>query len=313
MLYCNLGKYYDVIYVLTEYFNCGAQYKCVDLSNVPHALFPFFCKINNNSYLQKIFKTCLDDLAQNDTIEVIAEKIFDQENTINDIINFYFPNSNCVYNTNNCKFIQNISNLIMESNYSSELKCALYSFFIDPLVITQQLLRALLDVDAQITVLYNNNQRSISQIHDDIYNGDILSKLNLNNHNKSSINYSICIINKENVEVILSEKLTYLILGQDYKRKFETTNYPDLKEFGNILTEENRIKILNLILKDGETTIKAIERTLDLSGTNTYYHISMMVRANMIITRNIGRTIYYSINKKYFTDIIKELSKYLNP
>lgn len=49
---------------------------------------------------------------------------------------------------------------------------------------------------------------------------------------------------------------------------------------------------------------------LSLSGTNAYYHLSLMLRANVIKARNQGRTVLYSINKQHFDVVCDILSKY---
>ena len=105
-----------------------------------------------------------------------------------------------------------------------------------------------------------------------------------------------------------------LIFGIDY---ISSLNYfisqnetPELDAFGNALAEKNRVEILELLRRKGEITIRDIEQELGFTGTNAYYHLSLMIRANMVKTRNQGRTVLYSINKRYFDAIRGMLSKY---
>jgi DNA-binding transcriptional ArsR family regulator len=85
---------------------------------------------------------------------------------------------------------------------------------------------------------------------------------------------------------------------------------PELHLVGNALTEPNRIEILNLLLQKGELTIKDIVQELGFSGTNTYYHLNLMFRANIVKCRSSGKPVYYSINRRGFDEICKQLSKY---
>ncbi len=104
------------------------------------------------------------------------------------------------------------------------------------------------------------------------------------------------------------------MLGSDYNNTFDfiifRNNTPELDKFGNALAEKNRVEILELLRRKGEITIRDIEQELGFTGTNAYYHLSLMIKANIVKTRNQGRTILYSINKRYFDAIRGMLSKY---
>lgn len=86
----------------------------------------------------------------------------------------------------------------------------------------------------------------------------------------------------------------------------------DLDEFGNAVSEKNRVEILNLMVKKGEVTIKDIESELGFTGTNAYYHLTLMLKTEMLKTRTRGRTVLYSINKDYFKRLCDSLTRYLN-
>ena len=104
------------------------------------------------------------------------------------------------------------------------------------------------------------------------------------------------------------------MLGSDYNNAFDfiisRNSVPELDKFGNALAEKNRAEILELLRRKGEITIRDIEQELGFTGTNAYYHLSLMIRANMVKTRNQGRTVLYSINKNYFNAVRGILSKY---
>ncbi len=105
-----------------------------------------------------------------------------------------------------------------------------------------------------------------------------------------------------------------LLLGQDYAASLDSlrrrTEAPALDVFGTAIAEKNRLDILNLILVRGEVSIKDVEQELKFSGTNAYYHLSLMIKANMIKTRNRGKAVYYSINRRFFDSVIRVLQKY---
>lgn len=127
---------------------------------------------------------------------------------------------------------------------------------------------------------------------------------------------SICILNKNCIRSVYYDKKAVILLGIDYSDTLEfilfQNKLPELDEFGNAIAEKNRVEVLELMLRKDEITIKDIEQELHFTGTNAYYHLSLMLKANLIKTRNQGRTVLYSINKQYFDVACDMLSKYSN-
>jgi hypothetical protein len=83
----------------------------------------------------------------------------------------------------------------------------------------------------------------------------------------------------------------------------------ELKKAGGLAGRDFEIAVMD---DKDEITIRDIEQELCFTGTNAYYHLSLMIKANMIKTRNQGRTILYSINKHYFDVVCEMLGKYSN-
>ena len=104
------------------------------------------------------------------------------------------------------------------------------------------------------------------------------------------------------------------VMGIDYINTIEfikrKANSFRIDVFGSVVSEENRLEMLDLMQEMGEVTIKDIETKLGMTGANAYYHLMLMIKAGMLKTRNIGRTIFYGINYKYFTNLKVALSKY---
>ena len=85
---------------------------------------------------------------------------------------------------------------------------------------------------------------------------------------------------------------------------------PDLKQFGQVMSEPYRVAILDLLLTRGEVMVRDLEKEVGLSGTNTYYHLSEMKKAGMLIQHTRGRTYCWRINSSYFRKICDSLEKY---
>ena len=104
------------------------------------------------------------------------------------------------------------------------------------------------------------------------------------------------------------------MLGFTYRESLKSKKnekiLPELDVFGNVISEKNRIEILNLMVKKGAVTIREIEQELGFTATNAYYHIMLMQKAGMLQCGNVGRTIFYSLDKEYFEKLEKMIKKY---
>ena len=124
-----------------------------------------------------------------------------------------------------------------------------------------------------------------------------------------------CLFNKNCINVCFSMDKILVMLGFDYTSQIKyllSQEYiPNLDTFGNAIAEKNRVDILDLMLSSGEISIKDLEQIFNLTGTNAYYHLNLMIKANIVKARNKGRTVYYSINKEYFTSVLKFLQRYI--
>ena len=120
-------------------------------------------------------------------------------------------------------------------------------------------------------------------------------------------------------QVIISrfyDKAGLLIVGPDCLEfsEYITKNLPfvELESFGTVISETNRIEILDLMMNAKEFTQKEVERALGLSTANTYYHLTLMVKAHILNTRTIGRTVFYSINREYVENVSYAINQYAN-
>ncbi len=311
MSFNNIGLYHDLIFILTEHFNNNTKLKSLDLREVPECIRPFFYKGNGRcSYMEKILIESYDELLLNDNISVIQDKVIDCEKTLKGVADFYF-NNQIDFALKDYQFICNINKEISKSAYPNEIKSALYSLFIEPHKTVNALMRTILGLYSQFIRVYENHIFSISKMKQEINEIESLKNLNIPNPTTEDMIYSICLFDNECVKSIqIKNNKLLLILGIDYKKTIDKSNQLDLKEFGYVLTEMNRLKIIDMMHTNYEITIKQIEQQLRLSGTNAYYHLSLMIKAGMVTTRYEGRTVFYSLNKSYFKTLCLKLFKY---
>ncbi len=84
-----------------------------------------------------------------------------------------------------------------------------------------------------------------------------------------------------------------------------------IKDFGVIIAEKNRLKILNL-LKNQELPASQINRLLRLPQNLSSHHLIVLKKAGLLKSRQQSRFIYYSLNQKNIKNIIGDLKNFLN-
>ena len=108
----------------------------------------------------------------------------------------------------------------------------------------------------------------------------------------------------------VSEGVIYL-LGCDYVSVInafvKAQKKQPLEVICSALSETSRVQILNLLLERKEVTCKDLEKVFNFSGSTAYHHISLLTKAGAVKARNEGKTIYYSIDKKYFNILREQL------
>ena len=162
--------------------------------------------------------------------------------------------------------------------------------------IKQQKLLENLNTDYLATYLSNKN-RGMTLTADDIQGCTLL------------------LLAKDFIQCVLHDDKAFLFLGCDYKQVLHFDQYhnglPSLDSFGKVLSEANRIKILEILLDKGALCTAEIARLMGLSPTVMYYHLEMMSTAGMLLVKTIGRTMYYSINYPYFSQVKEMISRFI--
>lgn len=253
-------------------------------------------------------------------ISVVQEALSDHERVLENLIKFYFKDIDDNTLLECRTSISAMNKLIKESDYNSDIKSALYSFFIEPAPIIRRLSYELMEKEFALTQRYDNSTKRLADLKENVDFELLCDGLKNGKQQKvdlscfENIYISFCIHNKNAVKILFCDDCTIVLLGSDY---FDAIEYlvvqnkvPELDVFGNAVSEPNRISVLNLILERGEITIKDLEQEFGFTGTNAYYHLSLMIKAGMLKTRNRGRTVLYSINKNYFQVLCDILGKY---
>lgn len=336
------GYVYDLFYIFSLYFN---QKERLDLDTNPHDLdndtafqnqilqdfspfsdeleLFFHLKKNSRGFLPTYYFNPYQNRFSTDfDFNFLLQELMDHDRLIENLIEFYFPDMDREEIRKSKDSIQEMSKRIdTAEEYDELIKRKLYSFLVNPELIIQKLTYELMAKELKLSQYYEKNYEQIVDMQNS-FDFDMLSQqikefrdIDFSKEETSQVCISTCLLHKNCVCLFLQPKDMVILLGYDYKESIQfyhlKKKLPNLKEFGDIITEQNRIDILNLLVERNEITIKELEKLLDFSGSTAYYHLTMMMRYNMVKTRNVGRTVLYSLNEQYFESIIKVLSKYL--
>ena len=332
------GFIYDLIYVFVLRFNkehCLSKHINYQKANedtefltkiyneykdISSELLPFFYLKNDYKCLltEQYFEKSIGEDGFN--FSKLFNELSNAEKLKFKVIQYYFPDFT-VESCNNPSFVSLINNNIKNSNYNDSLKSSLYSFFIDPDSVIKILLDEILDVQSSLRQKYESFGEKFFEFQSNFDLDFLISycsrntSYNLNFEGFDKYLIYPCMICKNTMFSLLAKDTLFLILGFDYRDQLKyilSQEYvPDLDTFGNAIAEKNRVEILDLMLNSEEVTIKDLEQILNLTGTNAYYHLNLMIKANIVKARNKGRTVYYSINKEYFASVLKFLNRYI--
>ncbi|MBE6952405.1 MAG: winged helix-turn-helix transcriptional regulator [Ruminococcaceae bacterium] len=293
-----------------------------ELDEISDKLLPFFYLKEDHKCFMTLYY--FDDLVSSslETCEfsVVLEAIKDYNLIVDQMVRFYFP-ALSDGQVEACKnsFV-NVSHEICRSDYSAEVKNGLYSFFLQPEQHLQQLYYSLLEAKQLLAKKYEKEYEAVLDLIQHFDAKRVIEVLATTSNwaidysdlDGVAISFCLCV---RNCLKLCTADVSLLVLGAAYEARIaelqSQMQRPALDLLGTVLSEQNRIDLLDLIYKKGEVTIHDIEEELGIAGTNAYYHLSMMLRIGMVKTRNRGRTLLYSFNEEYFISVADALLHYI--
>ncbi len=302
----------------TDYFNKIEN----DFNDISEDLFLFFyLKDNVTCFMTQYYYEAFSPyFTTTYNLEMVQSALRNTDEVISNLIKYYFMDISEA-ELNECKrSVTAMGRLIRDSSYNDKLKSHLYSFFLEPVPFIQKLSYELMKNEFALSQFYNKNYNKVTEIQGQIDIQDLTNKLKqcksyeIDLDTFNDIYISMCSLFQNCIRVQFYLEKTVILLGVNYKAYINylicMTTLPEIDTFGNAISEANRVDILDLIVQKNEITIKDIEQELGITGTNAYYHLSLMIKANLIQTRNQGRTVLYSINRQYVSSVCKILNKY---
>ena len=293
-------------------------------ADIPEDLYVFFHTIENGRCFMttQYYNPYKEQFSTTFNFKFLLSELADKERLKERLIRFYFYDLSdeeveaCI--KSNTPLFSHIKN----SNYSGEEKSKLYEFFIEPEPYIQTLRYELMAKEIMLSQYYEKNYQKILQVFNQT-NFEILNEemkgykdLTYIKKNNLALYVSHCLITKFTINFIGIEEGAVYLLGYEYLSVLDIVKSLkkdlNLLDFGNAICEESRVKILQLLLEREEVTCKDLEKIFSFTGSTAYHHITMMIKIGLVKTRNEGKTILYSLNRKYFDAIIDVLSKFSN-
>lgn len=280
---------------------------------VPDEIMSVFFSVNANkskSFMQYFFYTH-DMLLKPCSMEQFCNELLVKEKVLPSLMEYYFS-SICVNYSES-----SIRKMILGSSYDSLIKLHIWGVVSEPQYYLDELIAYMKLNYNKIAYYYKCNIEVLLEIKSQIVSEtlfDIDRKLSAETE-YGTIYYSIVMLSKS---TLVRRGLGYFndkenvvfILGPYWKerlQKYTDDTEVDLVLFGKILSEENRYKIIQYLLQHKEITISEAVSLLKTSVTATNYHLNMMANERMLITRNEGRKLFFSLNREYFEKIVNRI------
>ena len=78
-----------------------------------------------------------------------------------------------------------------------------------------------------------------------------------------------------------------------------------------LLSDENRLRIMLYLAKEGRTYVSRMGEALELNQTTLSHHLSLLRNADLIVPIREGKNIYYEINKPFWREMGLEFFQHL--
>lgn len=333
------GYFYDLLNIFVFYFNreCYEDYNNVnkyteniefldqlryEFSEIPEELFIFFYLRNGDRCFmpQYCFYDNVKKYQTEFNFEHMQADLMDTERIVSRMIQFFFPELKDGEIEEYRGDLKKLVQLIDESEYSAYVKEKLCVFFVNYESLIRKLNYELISKETELKSYYERNYKKVVNFQNEVDFCDLCFQVfkkfgKQNQYNENSILYiSPCVVSINCINFLFLPDSAICLLGVNAEKtlKFikKREQIVDLDVFGNVVAEKNRIGILDALLVRDKMSIKEIEKTFGISNTNAYYHLNMMAKANILNTCNEGRTVFYSLNRKYFDELAKRLNKY---
>jgi len=277
-------------------------------------LFMFFYISNKkDSFMSSLFlKQDYNDFKDPCYFEDMLEKILEMD-LFREILKYYTGNDELI--KQNTLSTESLYNLLKKNSIPDKIRFNILHLNINKNFYSDLLINELKLKFECIRRLYGKEKQKFVEISTMLANKktqkDLCIAVGLNPDSREVFNYSVSLIKEKIITVLDNNKNKYVLIGYEAIQQLteidENQNDINICQISNALSDNLRINILNLIKEKGEMSTTDIAKTFDKGLTAMFYHLNMLFDAQVLITRNEGRTVFYNIN----TSFLNRYSAYL--
>lgn len=319
------GYIYDIIFVPVLYFN--KELICRKFVNkekgtqdadfyqeilnkfppFPEELSPFFHMKDDGICLMSshYWHNGLDHFFNDEDINYLYGVLSDTEELKRTLIEYYLPSNE---EEEKPETVFDINHRLLKSKLPDKVKMWVTAILANPEEYSKLLIETLKKVEEFVKEYHKHHNDKIEKLYEgfDIQKvQDALNTLNTKYYfeeKEAMLSVSIIQINVLCFNIIYGK--TCFVSGINGMEMLEqdclNIKKNDISLFGKIISDASRIKILQMLVDKGEMSTGDIAHGLSSALPSTYYHLDMMLGAEMLRSRNQGRTVFYKINEEYF-------------
>ena len=253
-----------------------------------------------------------------DPMALLMARLDQVEQIKKEMLIYYFPGTSMEKLVQYSEDSAFLASAIQNSTYPETIKRAMFYFFFAPDQAVAELKRELKRKAEQYEVFYGLKAEAVEAVSKAITEQELIENiLHPDTVLRPEVVVSISVVDPAIANNNNSRTTSLILAGTQYKAALDFRKKhqkaPDLAAFGVALSEKNRVRLFQYIFNHKEVTMREIEREQEFSGTNAYYHLSLMIKAGMVSTKTRGRVLVYSIDKAYFEMISEYLRQYSLP
>ena len=250
--------------------------------------------------LSEYISTCIDSLTLKGFIEYVTN-----ENRLTQRIAEFFLDTDSADDA-----LRSIS----KSPYSADVKTYLYEYFIFPSKFSELIKSDLTTLIREIDGYYSDH---IQDLEDCIgsYNYDAACSLISESINRELDHYySFSLISKYASFCGSTNEQNWIIVGTEYSKVAKNEDFlsVDIASYGNAFGDKIRVKIMQLINDNGEMTLADLAKNINVVNTIAIYHIDILKKENLLLQRQVGRKVLYSLNRAQINKGLMKLEDLCN-
>ena len=177
-------------------------------------------------------------------------------------------------------------------------------------IVRNTLIRTFQEIYAVMVKFRKNKERLIETGKKRFNHIDFQRKL-ANDHSLDFKEYDYTIELIHSVDLWFDSLNQFVAIGiNNYENNISTLKDVNVESFAIAYGDETRIKIIELIIKNGMMCMNDLVEHLNIKQPAIYHHISILQEEGMIkIAKSVNRKYYYAVNVDYFKKVAEKFKE----